>query len=160
MLPRKFFLTKGIGRHRDELSSFALALENASIGKFNLVKVSSIIPPKCEFLSKEKGTQLLKPGQIVYCVLAENKTNQKDKFIAVGMGIALPKNLKDIGYVMEYASSKYSESEIGTYAENSARDMLSEQLGINVLKSMHITHSAKEQDSLWTTTVVATVFII
>jgi arginine decarboxylase len=47
----KIFLTKGVGRHREKLSSFELALRDAQIAMFNLVRVSSIFPPKCKLVS-------------------------------------------------------------------------------------------------------------
>jgi hypothetical protein len=39
-VPRKFFLTKGVGYHKEELASFELALRDAKIGQFNLVNVA------------------------------------------------------------------------------------------------------------------------
>lgn len=39
------FLTKGVGRHSEKLTSFELALRDARIAEFNLVRVSSIFPP-------------------------------------------------------------------------------------------------------------------
>jgi pyruvoyl-dependent arginine decarboxylase (PvlArgDC) len=36
----------------------------------NLVYVSSILPPRCEVIAREVGIELLKPGDITFCVLA------------------------------------------------------------------------------------------
>ena len=44
-VPAKIFFTKGVGKHKNYLSSFEAALRNASIEKCNLVSVSSIFPP-------------------------------------------------------------------------------------------------------------------
>ena len=41
------FLTKGVGRHSEKLTSFELALRDARIAEYNLVRVSSIFPPGC-----------------------------------------------------------------------------------------------------------------
>lgn len=41
-VPSKIFFTKGVGRHKDYLSSFELALRDAGIEKCNLVPVSFI----------------------------------------------------------------------------------------------------------------------
>lgn len=62
MVPRKVFLTKGVGIHKDKLASFELALRNAGIEKCNLVCVSSIFPPECKMISKDEGLKMLKPG--------------------------------------------------------------------------------------------------
>jgi pyruvoyl-dependent arginine decarboxylase len=55
MIPRKAFITKGTGVHKDKLASFELALRAARIEKFNLVCVSSILPPNCKIVPKEEG---------------------------------------------------------------------------------------------------------
>ena len=55
MIPRKAFLTKGTGVHKDRLASFELALRAARIEKYNLVSVSSILPPNCKLVPKEEG---------------------------------------------------------------------------------------------------------
>jgi arginine decarboxylase len=55
MIPKTFFLTKGVGRHRDHLQSFELALRDAGIQYCNIVNVSSIIPAGCKLISREQG---------------------------------------------------------------------------------------------------------
>ncbi|GAI98022.1 unnamed protein product, partial [marine sediment metagenome] len=60
-VPKKMFFTKGVGNHKEELHSFELALRNAGIEKFNLVKVSSIFPPGCKVISKAQGFKELIP---------------------------------------------------------------------------------------------------
>jgi len=48
MIPSSAFITKGVGKHKEKLTSFEMALRNAGIEAFNLVKVSSIFPPNCK----------------------------------------------------------------------------------------------------------------
>ena len=72
MVPRKMFLTKGVGKHKEKLTSFELALRNAGIAHFNFVSISSIFPPKCKLITKKEGLSLLSPGQIVFTVLSRN----------------------------------------------------------------------------------------
>jgi len=64
-VPKKIFFTKGVGSHKEELQSFELALRDAGIEKFNLVQVSSIFPPGCKVISRERGLKELVPGSIV-----------------------------------------------------------------------------------------------
>ena len=71
MVPSKIFMTKGIGVHKDRLSSFELALRDAGIEKFNLVTVSSILPPNCKIIPKDEGLTHLNPGEIVFCVILD-----------------------------------------------------------------------------------------
>jgi len=74
-VPKKIFLTKGVGKHREKLSSFEMALRSAGIAQFNLVRVSSIFPPHCKLISPPEGQKLLKSGQVLHVVMSENATN-------------------------------------------------------------------------------------
>ena len=89
-VPTKVFFTKGVGRHKEYLSSFELALRDAKIEKCNLVTVSSIYPPKCQRISVEEGLKLLTPGQITFAVMARNSTNEYNRLIAASVGVAIP----------------------------------------------------------------------
>ena len=42
MVPKRIFLTNGVGKHKERLTSFELALRDAGIAAQNLVRVSSI----------------------------------------------------------------------------------------------------------------------
>ena len=53
MIPKKIFFTKGVGVHKDRLTSFELALREAGVEKCNLVSVSSILPPNCMIIPKQ-----------------------------------------------------------------------------------------------------------
>ena len=77
MVPKTVFFTKGVGKHKHELQSFELALRNAGIEKCNLVSVSSIVPPNCKIITREKGIKELRPGEITYCVMSRNSSNGK-----------------------------------------------------------------------------------
>src|SRR5690348_17365116 len=73
---KKIFLTKGVGKHRERLSSFELALRNAGIAACNIVRVSSIFPPHCKLISRTEGLKHLKPGQVAFVVISENQTRE------------------------------------------------------------------------------------
>ncbi len=81
MIPKKMFFTKGVGRHKEKLESFELALRNAGIEKCNLVTVSSILPPECKIISKVKGLKELNPGQIVFAVMSKNASNEPRRLV-------------------------------------------------------------------------------
>ena len=44
-VPKEMFLTKGVGKHREKLTSFELALRSAGIAACNLVRVSTSFRP-------------------------------------------------------------------------------------------------------------------
>src|ERR1019366_4516809 len=59
MVPKRIFFTKGVGKHRERLTSFELALRDAGIAAQNLVRVSSIFPPNCKMLARKEGVKYL-----------------------------------------------------------------------------------------------------
>lgn len=77
-IPKKIFFVKGTGFSRNsELRSFEEALRDAGIERFNIVKVSSIIPPFCKEISREEGLKDLKTGQLVYSVISRISSKKK-----------------------------------------------------------------------------------
>ena len=179
MIPKAVFLTRGMGVHKDRLQSFELALRDAGIGMCNLVKVSSILPPNCKIISRSKGVKLLRPGEITYCVLSKNETNEPYRKISASIGLAIPKDKNAYGYISEYHSFGESHREAGDYAEDLAATMLATTLGIDfdpdkawderkqlfrmsgkIVKTRSITQTAiGDKDERWTTVIAAAVFV-
>ncbi|MDV3277787.1 MAG: arginine decarboxylase, pyruvoyl-dependent [Nitrososphaerales archaeon] len=178
MIPRSFFLTKGVGKHKENLSSFEIALRDARISGFNLVTVSSIIPPGCKQVPREQGIELLKPGEIVFLVLARNSTNEPRRLLASSIGVAIPSNPSDYGYLSEWHGFGVTEEEAGEYSEDLAAQMLASTLGLDfdlntswddreqvfkssgkIIKTANITQSAVAQKGQWTTVVAGAIFI-
>jgi len=130
LIPRKMFLTRGSGVHKEKLSSFELALRDAGIAQYNLVRVSSIFPPNCKSVSREEGLQLLQPGEIVFAVMAEMATNEPGRRIAASIGVARPADVDKYGYLSEHHCYGQTEEEAADYAEDLAATMLATTLGI------------------------------
>src|SRR5260370_22459553 len=87
---KKIFLTKGVRKHRERLSSFELALRNSRIAACHIVRVSSIFPPNCKLISRSEGLKHIKPGQVAFTVISENSTKEPHRLIAASIGLALP----------------------------------------------------------------------
>src|SRR3990170_6172121 len=130
MVPKKIFFTKGVGRHKEKLASFEAALRDAGIEKFNLVYVSSILPPKCKIITKEEGLKLMGPGEIVYCVMARTETNEHNRLIVSSIGVAIPKEGDQYGYLSEHHGYGETDEKAGDYAEDLAASMLATTLGL------------------------------
>jgi len=130
IVPKKVFFTKGVGRHKEELRSFELALRDAGIEKCNLVQVSSIFPPKCKIVARKYGLEALTPGQITYCVLAKCSSNEFSRLIAASIGCAIPNDKNLYGYLSEHHAYGQTEKLSGDYAEDLAAAMLASTLGI------------------------------
>jgi arginine decarboxylase len=179
MIPKMMFFTKGVGVHKEQLESFEIALRDAGIQKCNIVSVSSIFPPHCKIIPKEKGVQLLSPGEVTFCVLAKNATNEPNRMVAASVGIAIPANKDDYGYLSEHHSFGETDEKAGEYAEDLAATMLATTMGIQfdpnmawderkqlyetsglIIRTSNTTQSARcDKDGLWTTVIAAAVFI-
>jgi len=179
VIPSKVFLTRGKGQHKEKLASFEQALREAAIAPFNLVKTSSIFPPRCKLCSKEEGLKLLKPGQIVFLVMSECATDEAHRFISASVGLAIPNSPDHYGYLSEHHSFGQNEKEAGQYAEDLAAYMLATTLGVNfdtsqiwneekniyrlsdkiIVRTRNITQTAKGKNRLWTTAIAAAIFI-
>jgi arginine decarboxylase len=142
IVPNKMFFTKGVGRHKEKLISFEIALREARIQAYNIVKVSSIVPPFCEQVSLRIADTLMKHGQILFCVLSENSTDEQDRLISASIGIAQPSDRRFYGYLSEHHDFGLEESKAGIYAEDLAAYMLATTMGINLGLEL-------DTDSIW-----------
>jgi len=131
-VPKRVFFTKGVGVHKEELTSFELALRDAGIEKFNLVQVSSIFPPGCKILSRSVGIRRLSPGQIVFCVMSKLTSNEPRRLMAASVGCAIPTDRKLYGYLSEHHAFGQTDTMAGDYAEDLAAAMLASTLGITL----------------------------
>jgi arginine decarboxylase len=143
--PKELFFTKGVGRHREKLASFELALRDAHIAEFNLVRVSSIYPPQCKIVSATEGRKKLKAGQILFVVLAESATNEPNRLIASSIGVAIPRDKSKFGYLSEHHAYGITAKKAADYAEDLAAMMLASTLGIEYDED--ITYDARRD--LW-----------
>ncbi len=178
LVPTRAFLTKGVGRHKYQLKSFEEALRQAGVAQQNLVQVSSILPPGCKIISREKGLAELKPGEICYCVMARADTNEHGRLVSSAVGIAVPKDSNNWGYLSEVHGHGMNQSEASDMAEDLAAGMLGTTLGLEVdpnqawsekeqvykssgmiIRTSSITQAARGQRGLWTTTVAMATFL-
>ena len=178
LLPTKVFLTKGVGRHKYRLKSFEEALRVAGVAQQNLVQVSSILPSKCKVISREKGIKSLVPGAISFCVMARADTEEHGRLVASSIGVAVPKDSKNWGYLSEVHGHGMNNQKASDMAEDLAAGMLGTTLGMELnpdtawsekeqaykssglfIRTTNITQTAKGQESLWTTTVAIAMFL-
>lgn len=178
-VPQKIFFTKGVGRHKDYLQSFELALRNAGVERCNLVSVSSIIPPACRRISVAEGIKLLESGGITFVVMARNATNEPNRLVAASIGVAQPADESAHGYLSEHHAFGETDERAGDYAEDLAATMLATTLGVEfdpnvdwnerekyfkmsgrILKTSNITQSAEgSKDGGWTSVVAMAVLL-
>jgi len=178
LTPTKIFFTNGVGRHKERLVSFEMALRDAGIQAVNYVQVSSICPPNCKFISKEEGLKTMKPGQIAFIVMSRNETNEPHRLLSASIGMALPADPNWYGYLSEHHAYGQTDEECGDYAEDIAAQMLATTLGVpfdensswderqevwkvsdKIVRTKAVTQSAIGQRDMWTTVVSAAVLL-
>ncbi|NYZ75956.1 arginine decarboxylase, pyruvoyl-dependent [Candidatus Micrarchaeota archaeon] len=180
LVPKKIFLTKGVGKDVDPLSSFERALKDAGIEKCNLVSVSSILPPNCEIIPKERGVELLTPGQITFVVMSRNSSNEPNRLMSASIGVAIPADKSTYGYLSEYHSFGETDEKAGDKAEDLAASMLASTLGIDfdmnqswdekeqlfklsgkIVRTRNTAQSAiVDKDGMWMTVLAAAVMLL
>jgi arginine decarboxylase len=178
-IPKKVFLTKGVGKHKEKLASFELALRMAKIEKYNIVNVSSILPPKVKVVARNRTVKELSPGQILYCVISRAQTNEPNRLVSASIGVAIPADDKAYGYISEHHAFGQTERVAGDYAEDLAASMLASTLGIpfdpdqayderrglflmskKIVRTRSMTQSTvADKKGLWTTVLAAAVLL-
>ena len=179
LVPKNIFLTKGIGVSREKLTSFELALRDAGIASLNLIEVSSILPPNCSFVDKDEGSKSLYPGQTVPVVLARSDSNKVGDLVSSGVGVAVPRDKSDYGYLSEHHCIGMDDLQMEEYVEDLAAEMLATTYGLEfdpdaswdekrelwsidnrIVKTKSIVQTGHVKDNHWTTTVAAAVLIL
>jgi len=179
MVPKRIFLTKGVGKHKERLTSFELALRDAGIASQNLVRVSSIFPPNCKLITRTQGLKYLNHGEVVFAVVAENSTREPHRLLASSIGLAIPADRTTYGYLSEHHSFGETDDIAGDYAEELAAEMLATTLDVEfdpdsswdekkqiyrisnkIVRTMNNTQSAVgSKRGLWTTVIAAAILI-
>lgn len=178
LIAKEIFLTRGVGVSKEKLASFEEALQDAGISHLNLVYVSSIVPPGCKVISKSKGIKKLIPGEIAFCVLSRNQSNEHRRLISASIGMAIPADKASYGYISEHHGFGQNKTEAGDYAEDLAASMLAKSQGVEfnvdaawdekkeiyrisgkIVRTDNITQTAYCKRGVWTTVVSAAMFI-
>lgn len=178
-VPKRMFFTRGVGTHRNNLQAFEDALRAAGIAQFNLVKVSSIFPPHCKIVSRAAGLRAMKPGQIVFCVMAEERTNEPSRMVSAGIGLAVPAAGEQYGYIAEHHGFGMTEKRTADLVEDMAASMLASTLGVDfdpdadydarreiyrmsgqIVNTRATVQTARgDKNGLWTTVVAAAILL-
>lgn len=180
LVPKAVFFVKGKGFHKSKLGSFEQALRYAGIAKYNIVKVSSILPPYCIEIPKEDGLAQIRAGQVVYVVMSRASSNEFNRLISASLGVAKPADQRTYGYLSEHHAFGVKPEKAGEFSEDLAAEMLATTLGIpfdpeanydekkeifrmdgKIVETKNITESATvREENEWATVIVAAVFII
>ena len=101
-IPRYYALVSGIGKSKYPLVAFDDALLHAGISDYNLVKVSSILPPNCVFCERHEKIPLPK-GSLVFAAYA-SLTLKEHESGSVAVGVATSIDSSKNGVIFELSS--------------------------------------------------------
>lgn len=117
----KIVISKSTGSGPTRLSAFDSALNNAGIANFNLIRLSSVIPPKSILIKHTDGISVNKPsgewGDKLYVVMAEQRVDKPNTEAWAG-----------IGWVQDKKSGKGLFVEHEGYSEKTVRQDIRQSL--------------------------------
>jgi len=138
--PEYFFITAGAAEGITQLNAFDGALQQAGIGQYNLIKVTSIAPPN------SRRTQVIevKAGTVVPTAFALIASSKPGDVLAAAVAVALPKDRSFPGLIMEY-SAKTSQAEVEeTVRKMALQGMELRGFEIGSLESLSVEHRVRK----------------
>ncbi len=132
--PQKYFITSGKGNSEYKLVAFDNALIEAGISNYNLVKVSSILPKRCQ----KQSSMDLEYGSPLLTAFATVSSDEPGKHLATAVAAGIPKNPDDIGVIME------TSGELASETEERVKNMVIEAMNNHHIPLDHIECSSAE----------------
>lgn len=114
-----FVLVSGVGHATTPLNAFDSALHSAGVSQFNLVRVSSILPPGV----KQAERISLAPGSLLPIAYGSKVSSTRNERITAAVSVALPADPSSIGVIMEY-SGELSPEDAHRLVEAMAREAM------------------------------------
>jgi arginine decarboxylase len=104
-------ISTGVGTATTELAAFDAALYEAGIGDYNLLPLSSVIPPGAEVLQKQPDLSGVEWGDRLYVVLAEQRATTVGEEAWAGIGWVQETGGRRRGLFVEHHGSSEAEVE-------------------------------------------------
>lgn len=98
-LPESFVMGAGVGHGETELLAFDRALAEAGFSDYNLVKVSSIIPPGASLVDRPDCP----PGSLLPVAFASLVSGEESLVISAAVAAGIPSSTDDVGVIMEFS---------------------------------------------------------
>lgn len=158
----KIVVCSGSGTGDTKLSAFDNALKNAGVYNYNLIKLSSVIPPNSELVIEKYKSPENEFGDRLYVVCAEERTDLVGRSIAAGIGWYQWGDGRGVFAehhdIIEALDEKEAEKNVATKLETTVRN-LCEHRNIPFKRSkMGMVVSSKEVRTKPTCTLVVAVY--
>lgn len=112
---RHFTLSTGVGHSQSQINAFDRALISAGISDYNLIKISSILPPNCS----QEISVFLGKGSLLPTAYTYIHANDVGMQIAASVAVGIPEDCNDIGVIIKYCGCA-SKIEVESLARSSA----------------------------------------
>jgi arginine decarboxylase len=119
--PTKYFLAAGASEGYTPLNAFDASLGKAGVADCNLMQLSSILPPACQLVESFMPDF----GSLVPTAYASMYSSLPGEIIAAAVAVAVPKDDRLPGVIMEYSARGSAEN-----VEEIVREMAAEALRI------------------------------
>ncbi len=96
-LPKKYFITAASAEGNTKLTAFDGALLKARVGNTNLLRVSSILPPGCEYCPD----LIIPAGSLLPIAYGAITSTEPGQLISAAVGVGIKKD--SFGVIMEFS---------------------------------------------------------
>ncbi|MCL6583591.1 MAG: arginine decarboxylase, pyruvoyl-dependent [bacterium] len=138
--PTKYFFVAGASEGYSPLNAFDGALLDAGIGNVNLVKMSSIVPPRCTKISP----CTIPAGSLVPVAYASISSDIKDEYISAAVAAAFPVDPDYPGLIMEYSAQGRKQDIENIVRHMAEQGMMMRQKEIREIQSIAIEYQVKK----------------
>lgn len=135
-MPRRYFLTAASCEGETALTAFDGALLKARVGNTNLLRVSSILPPGCEYSPDLE----IPAGSLLPIAYGTITSDQKGATISAAVAVGISKQ-EQFGVIMEYegyCSKEEAEAEVVKMLEESFAMREIELSEIKIASTEHV----------------------
>ena len=119
MIANKYYMGSGKGRSKKSpLVAFDKALLDAGVGNYNLVRLSSILPARCEKTDKID----IPEGSLLPVAYATISSDVPGDILCSGVAIGFPDDTDKVGVIMEYSEIGADKSKVLTTLQRMVRE--------------------------------------
>ena len=139
-VPELYTLVVGRGEGKKKLTAFDSALLDAGVGNMNLLRVSSVLPPRCSF-----RTDLKMPfGSLLPIAYGSITSDVPGETISASIGVGIPEDPDSFGMIFEF-SGFCPGADAAIKVEEMVREAFEmRSLGLKEVKVKAIDHAVGE----------------
>ncbi len=143
--PTRFSLVSGSAEGHTPLNAFDHSLLAAGIGDTNLVRMSSILPPRCFQVDKIN----LPYGALVPVAYADHTSSQAGDLISAAVAIAIPQDPTLPGLIMEHHGSASLTDTLAIVREMAIQGMMHRGREIKEVLTASAEHTVKNHSAVF-----------